>query len=188
MASLERTLYKLQNDPDMRDAAFEEAVDRRVYRPDQRADFIADLYAPLENPPANAAAGTPAQLTVKQKRICDLAQNHIESSSAASGGFGKVALGLALVAAAYIGVNLIGDIGSSTPHARARQHDYHIKNENWKRYDHGRDAPWYKPEVEVEEEVDGQRVDGENVVESGGLLAMLALAGIGLFAFLKSKK
>ena len=191
MATLERTLYQLQTNPEARDAAFSKAAGTypTVYTPDVhgRTNFISDLYAPF-TVPAGAAANTPPQMSVEQRRICDLAQGDVESSAKVSSGLGKAVAVAILAITAFAGVNYMSDIKGTENHTVARNYGMQEKNSRWQTYNHGRNAPYHKPQDVVDQEVSDAREDGKDATEGSAGFAAIIVGLLALWGFSRMKK
>ncbi len=190
-SQIELTLYRLQNNSGARERAFEELVSRNVYTAAQKPDYLTHLYtAPtFASVPAGAPAGTqPAiQRTPAQHVIADAGQD-IASSHANASSAGKVAIVAALLAAtALFYNNSTESIKGTEPHAVARTNDYEQKNQRWRNTHHGQNAPWYKPQDAVDQEVSDEREDGKE--NTGGLAGLIALAAgaLGIAAIWRKK-
>ncbi len=185
----ELTIYRLQNNKDVRERTFEELVGSGVYTAAQKANYLTNLNtAPIIVPvPAGAPAGTQptVQRTPEQLVIADAGQN-IAASHANTSFAGKGAILAAILAAtAYFGISQMDSIKGTERHAIARSYDYEQKNQKWRDTHHGQDAPWYKPQDAVDQEVSDEREDGKEDV--GGLVGLIALVAgaLGLAAIWK---
>jgi len=191
MADIERTIIRMRNDPSI---AYQKAVAAGKYNtPTGYAELVRDLQSQgtWEAPPANSPPGTPPvwKPTQQQADLIALCANDYQTKEDLR--FRKAGAGLL----ATLGlVALLGSIciRSCTPikgdetHIRIRQSEYEQANERHKRF-YGRDAPWYKSEKSLEENLDDVAQQGSDERESGRNLLMIfgslaASLGLGYLA------
>ncbi len=190
-SQIELTIYRLQNNAGAREQAFEELVSRGTYTAAQKPDYLASLYTdPTIVPvPAGAPTGTrpSIQRSPDQLVIADAGQN-IAASHASTSFAGKGALLAAILAATTLFyTNSTESIKGTEPHTIARNHDYEQKNERYRNTHHGQNAPWYKPQDAVDQEVSDEREDGKEAVGSLASLIALAAGALGLAALWRKK-
>jgi hypothetical protein len=179
-------LYRLSRNSAAREATFEKmlaadpTLTRDVY-------LRACDYRPLNPPPTGAPAGTPGTLSDLQLRIADAGQEVVQSHVSSSSGVKKAVLGLALAAAAYVGISSMSDIRGIEPHTDRQQWDYQVKNQRWRDSNHGQNAPYMREQDEIDQDVSDAREDGKDAMEGVGGLVAILLGVAGLAALWKMK-
>ncbi len=192
MSNLNTVLYKLRTNRGVREHTFEKAVEAfpTVYSPDANGKllYLRNLMEPLATPPTTAPAGTPPVMSAEQSRLCDLAQDYVDSNSAASGGISKAIIAAFVAAGVFVGANMINDIKGTEPHVTRHQYELKEKNKRWQDYNKGQDAPYNKPEDVVDQEESDNREDGKNGLEGASALAALGLAALACYLISKKKE
>jgi len=182
MSDLETIIQRLKTNPDQREKAFEACVAKRIYDANNLANKTIYLTELRENPAEGET------LTEKQSLIADAYQAQSDYQANANFGIKATVLAGILAATAFVYTTCVPKIKGTESHVQQRIGQYEEQNERYKRFHHGKNAPWYKSNDTLKNEAAQNRETGRGVAGGlGGILLAIGLAAVG-YSFYNKKK